>query len=401
MEAKLASGQSHELVGELRQLVSEHPLRERLWGQLMVALYRCGRQGEALRSFADLRRILSEELGLEPSPGLRQLEQDVLNQRSSLDGPLAPAPAQADGGGPEGPSCRAALEDERPPASWPQGGARCPRPVLGAGPSGTATVRPGEWRTRYRQVPARHRLRRRRPRRRGDRAVRPLRGRAGRALPAVHRGLATLCAHLPGARALRVRGHPWQRGRSGRPGTGPSRPQSSSAAPGRPGHREVPAVRGGGVRPRRRRRRTSRGPRTRRPPLGERTHAAAAQASLEGDTADGAPRNRHLPRERVGRGPSTLEAARRLVARTGRRAPSPRGFERRGGRDTGGRCGGRHPRRQWDEHGRGHRPGDRREPLLRHRDGPSLGGDRGGAPKRGRLDVRPGGLRIRPARKRA
>ena len=74
VEAKLASGQSHELVGELRQLVSEHPLRERLWGQLMVALYRCGRQGEALRSFADLRRILSEELGLEPSPGLRQLE---------------------------------------------------------------------------------------------------------------------------------------------------------------------------------------------------------------------------------------------------------------------------------------------------------------------------------------
>ena len=57
VEAKLASGQSHELVGELRQLVSEHPLRERLWGQLMVALYRCGRQGEALRSFADLRRI--------------------------------------------------------------------------------------------------------------------------------------------------------------------------------------------------------------------------------------------------------------------------------------------------------------------------------------------------------
>ncbi|MGH9280661.1 MAG: BTAD domain-containing putative transcriptional regulator [Acidimicrobiales bacterium] len=85
MEADLAMARHHELTGELRRLVAEHPLRERLWGQLMVALYRSGRQSEALRAFTELRQVLAEELGIEPSAPLRTLEEDILHQRASLE----------------------------------------------------------------------------------------------------------------------------------------------------------------------------------------------------------------------------------------------------------------------------------------------------------------------------
>jgi DNA-binding SARP family transcriptional activator len=83
--ADLSLGEHHALVGELAQLVSEHPLRERLAGQLMVALYRSGRQAEALRAYARLRETLIEQLGIEPNPGLVGLEQAILEQRSDLD----------------------------------------------------------------------------------------------------------------------------------------------------------------------------------------------------------------------------------------------------------------------------------------------------------------------------
>ena len=73
------------LVGELRDLVARHPLRERLRGQLMLALYRSGRQAEALEVYQDFRRTLSEELGLEPGPGLQQLELAILNRDPGLD----------------------------------------------------------------------------------------------------------------------------------------------------------------------------------------------------------------------------------------------------------------------------------------------------------------------------
>src|SRR6185437_13963843 len=67
-EARLACGGHRELIGELETLTAAHPLRERLWAHRMLALYRAGRQAEALRAYRDLRAILTGELGIEPSP---------------------------------------------------------------------------------------------------------------------------------------------------------------------------------------------------------------------------------------------------------------------------------------------------------------------------------------------
>ena len=95
-EAELALGRHAASCGELAQLAHEHPLRERLSGQLMVALYRCGRQAEALRAYADLRATLLEQLGIDPSPALGRLQAAILRQDPELDGPRAledPAPA--------------------------------------------------------------------------------------------------------------------------------------------------------------------------------------------------------------------------------------------------------------------------------------------------------------------
>jgi DNA-binding SARP family transcriptional activator len=85
IEADLASGRHEELVGELEALVAEHPLREHLHCQLMLALYRSARQAEALDAYRRARRELSEQLGLEPSEELRRLEQAILRQDPALD----------------------------------------------------------------------------------------------------------------------------------------------------------------------------------------------------------------------------------------------------------------------------------------------------------------------------
>ena len=84
-------GRSGELVAELEALVREHPLRERLRGQLMTALYRSGRQAEALEIYQDLRRRLAEELGLDPGPALQQLERAILRHDPELRPDVAPA----------------------------------------------------------------------------------------------------------------------------------------------------------------------------------------------------------------------------------------------------------------------------------------------------------------------
>jgi ABC-type transport system substrate-binding protein/DNA-binding SARP family transcriptional activator len=89
IEAELALGRHAMLVPELEALVAGHPLRERPRGQLMVALYRCGRQADALQSYRSGRALLNDELALEPSPALRQLEQAILVQNAALDLPRA------------------------------------------------------------------------------------------------------------------------------------------------------------------------------------------------------------------------------------------------------------------------------------------------------------------------
>ena len=81
----LAAGRHAALVGELEALVKQHPVRERVREQLMLAFYRSGRQAEALDAYQDARRALVEELGIEPGRSLRQLQQAILEQDPALD----------------------------------------------------------------------------------------------------------------------------------------------------------------------------------------------------------------------------------------------------------------------------------------------------------------------------
>ena len=96
LEAELALGRHAEITAELEQLVAEHPLRERLQGHLMLALYRSGRQAEALEVYRAAREQLVGEFGLEPSPALHELERAILAQDPSLDPTgLSAAPERA------------------------------------------------------------------------------------------------------------------------------------------------------------------------------------------------------------------------------------------------------------------------------------------------------------------
>jgi predicted ATPase/DNA-binding SARP family transcriptional activator len=101
LAADLASGRDADLIGEIQVLVAEHPLRERLRGHLMLALYRAGRQAEALEAMREGRRLLVDELGIEPGPELQRLERRILAHDSKLTparplaAPAAPLPALA------------------------------------------------------------------------------------------------------------------------------------------------------------------------------------------------------------------------------------------------------------------------------------------------------------------
>ena len=90
IEADLGCGEAAELVGELETLVRDHPLRESLRRQLVLALYRSGRQAEALEAYRAARRMLDEELGLEPTPALRELERAILTHDASIQTRAAP-----------------------------------------------------------------------------------------------------------------------------------------------------------------------------------------------------------------------------------------------------------------------------------------------------------------------
>jgi DNA-binding SARP family transcriptional activator/ABC-type transport system substrate-binding protein len=94
IDAELALGRHEAVNAELEALASRHPLRERLRSQLMLSLYRSGRQAEALRVYADTRKVLVEELGLEPTPALKQLEQAILRQDPSLEASVPEARAR-------------------------------------------------------------------------------------------------------------------------------------------------------------------------------------------------------------------------------------------------------------------------------------------------------------------
>jgi DNA-binding SARP family transcriptional activator len=92
IDADLALGRHAELVGELEQLIVQHPLRERPRGQLMLALYRSGRQAEALEAYQAMRRAFVDELGIEPGPALQELERAMLRHDRALD-PASATPA--------------------------------------------------------------------------------------------------------------------------------------------------------------------------------------------------------------------------------------------------------------------------------------------------------------------
>ena len=126
IDAELELGHHAMLVAELKARVAENPLRERLRSQLMLALYRCGRQVEALAVYRSARSLMSEELGLEPGPALRRLEGSILRQEGVLEAP-------------ELQSQTAALATEAPPT---------PRPVPKGGDGGITEPRPTRARDR-------------------------------------------------------------------------------------------------------------------------------------------------------------------------------------------------------------------------------------------------------------
>jgi DNA-binding SARP family transcriptional activator len=105
IDSELALGRHEELVHEVEALVREHPLRERLRGQLMLVLYRAGRQADALELYQEGRQLLAQELGIDPGPQLKELEAKILRQDSSL---LAP---------PQSPAARVGVEPQATPAS--------------------------------------------------------------------------------------------------------------------------------------------------------------------------------------------------------------------------------------------------------------------------------------------
>ena len=98
LEADLALGRHADVTAELQALVAQHPLRERLRGQLMLALYRSGRKPDALRVYDEARRLLAEELGLEPGEALQRLQQAVLSDDPALAAPQRVAATRAAAG---------------------------------------------------------------------------------------------------------------------------------------------------------------------------------------------------------------------------------------------------------------------------------------------------------------
>ena len=142
MDAGLARGLHAELVGELTQLAQDHPWRERFHAQLMLALYRCGRQAEALAAYQRTRRMLVDELGVEPGRELRDLQAGILDADPGLGAPgpalarflpAPPAPEPGESGRGTGAG---------PPGEPGQAGGRAPATLPGQAPAGEPPGRP-------------------------------------------------------------------------------------------------------------------------------------------------------------------------------------------------------------------------------------------------------------------
>lgn len=84
IEARINLGHTEDLVGELRAFVGRYPLREKAWSWLMLVLYRCGRQAEALQAYLDARQVLADNLGIEPGPELRRMQRRILREEPGL-----------------------------------------------------------------------------------------------------------------------------------------------------------------------------------------------------------------------------------------------------------------------------------------------------------------------------
>ena len=124
-DVRLALGQHASVVAELDRAVLEHPMRERLWGQLMTALYRCDRQAEALATYARARDRLAAELGIDPGQALQQLEVAILRQDPALAAPAYQGPASSVAVADE---MRIARATAKVPAVAPREPAQLPRP---------------------------------------------------------------------------------------------------------------------------------------------------------------------------------------------------------------------------------------------------------------------------------
>jgi DNA-binding SARP family transcriptional activator/DNA-binding GntR family transcriptional regulator len=142
IDADLALGRHRAVVAELERLAPQHPLREALHRQLMLALYRTGRQGEALAAYERFRRRLDDELGIEPTPALKELHLGILNQDPRFDAapprPPAAAPARRGARAPLAGRAaeRAALESALAAAAAGRGGT-----ALVSGPAGIGKTR--------------------------------------------------------------------------------------------------------------------------------------------------------------------------------------------------------------------------------------------------------------------
>ena len=183
IDTRLSAGEHPLVVAELEQLAAEFPSRERLVELLMLALYRCGRQSEALAVYTQNRRRLGEELGLDPSSQLRRLEEAILRQDPALDARVA-EPVRA------GASItpRSAAAPARDAVRGTDRGAGPARRAARPGAPRRAADRAGGRRAGQRQDPAGERARRARHLQRAARALRRLRRGGAHALPAVRRG---------------------------------------------------------------------------------------------------------------------------------------------------------------------------------------------------------------------